>query len=102
MTPQSTVPPLTEPEPVPAFVTVSVRSATNVAVTERAALIVSVQPPVPEHAPDQPANLEPAAGVALRLTTVPSSRSAAQVEPQSIGPPVTAPEPEPERETVSA
>ena len=35
--------------------------------------IVTVQVPAPEHAPLQPANWEPLAGVAVRFTTVPSA-----------------------------
>ena len=64
---------VTEPEPVPAFVTVSVCVAVKVAVTDWSALIVTMQVPVPEQPPPlQPVNAEPAAGVAVRVTTVPS------------------------------
>jgi hypothetical protein len=44
----------------------------NVAVTAWLEFIVTVQPPVPEHAPDHPANVDPAAGVAVSVTTVPA------------------------------
>src|ERR1035441_9884051 len=71
----------TVPLPVPAFVTVSgnlgVAERLNVAVTFIAAVIVTSQAPVPVHASDQPANVEPAAGVSVRLTLVPSLYSAA-------------------------
>jgi hypothetical protein len=56
----------------------------NVATTERAWLIVSVQVPVPEQSPDQPEKLEPLAGVAVSVTLVVSAKACEQVEPQSI------------------
>ena len=43
----------------------------NVAVTVRAWDIVTVQVPVPEHAPLQPPNVEPDAAEAVSVTTVP-------------------------------
>ena len=43
----------------------------NVAVTLFDASIVTAQPPVPVHAPDHPANTDPSAGVAVRVTDVP-------------------------------
>jgi hypothetical protein len=43
----------------------------NVAVTERAAVIDTVQVPVPLHAPLQPANVAPLAAVAVSVTDVP-------------------------------
>ena len=76
----------------------------NVAVTDRSALIVTVQVPVPEQPPPlQPVNAEPAAGVAVSVTTVPSLNDAAQVAPQLIpaGELVTVPEPVPVFVTVS-
>lgn len=99
-----------EPEPVPTFETVSVLYAgggggfaSKRAVTERLASVVSVQAPVPEQAPDQPANLDPAAGVAVSLTTVPKAKLWAQVAPHEIpgGLEVTEPEPEPVLDTLS-
>jgi hypothetical protein len=63
---------VTDPGPVPAVVTVSVCTAVKVAVTDASALIVTMHVPVPEQPPPlQPANLEPAAGVAVSVTTVP-------------------------------
>jgi hypothetical protein len=43
----------------------------NVAVAERGAFIVTVHAFAPEQAPLQPAKLEPACGVAVRVTGVP-------------------------------
>jgi hypothetical protein len=76
--------------------------AVNVAVTLRSALIVTVQPPVPVHAPDQPAKVDPAAGVAIMPTVAPEVKSAAQVDPQLMpdGELVTVPDPLPARVTV--
>jgi hypothetical protein len=63
---------VTEPLPVPVFVTVSVCWSVNVAVTVVPAFIVTWHVPVPEQPPpDQPANLEPAAAVAVSVTEVP-------------------------------
>jgi hypothetical protein len=77
-----------EPEPTPAFVTVSVWLALKVAVTLRATLIVTVQVPVPEQpSPLQPANVEPAAGVAVRVTTVSWSYWCWQLAVQFSAPP---------------
>jgi hypothetical protein len=60
----------TVPVPFPAFVTFSVLPRAKLALTDLAALIVTLQTPVPEHAPDQPTNLEPADGVAVNMTLV--------------------------------
>ena len=46
----------------------------KVAVTAWFELIVTVQVPVPEHAPDHPAKAEPAFGVAVSVTTVPVAK----------------------------
>jgi hypothetical protein len=64
---------VTVPAPVPALVTLSanVEAALKVAVTARAAVIDTVQAPVPVHAPLQPANAEPLAAVTLSVTEVP-------------------------------
>jgi hypothetical protein len=56
----------------------------NVALTAAAAFIVTLQVPVPLHAPPQPAKVEPEAGVADKLTTVPLAKLAEQVAPQEI------------------
>jgi hypothetical protein len=79
---------VTVPLPVPEPVTVKVKDgngSVNVALTEAAALIVTVQVPVPEQPPPlQPANVEPATGVAVRVTAVPLANAAAQVAPQAM------------------
>ena len=56
----------------------------NVAVTDCAALIVTVQVPVPLHAPPQPAKLEPEVAEAVSVTLVPCVKLAVQVVPQLI------------------
>jgi len=96
----------TEPEPEPVFETVNVCVGTvlNVAVTDRAWLIVTWHCPVPEQpSPLQPANAEPSAAVAVRVTTVPLVYCAEHVAPQLIpaGELVTVPEPEPTVVTIS-
>jgi hypothetical protein len=70
----------------------------NVAVTVLAASTVTVQLPLPLQAPLQPANVEPASGLAARVTLVPESKSAAHVVPQLIPPEplVTVPLPVPD------
>lgn len=81
---------------------VGVGVGSNSAVTAFAASMVTVQVEAPEQAPLHPVNREPDAGVAVRVTVVPSSNSAEQVAPQSIPEPLTAPLPPPPLETVSA
>src|SRR5262245_57374170 len=96
---------VTVPLPAPAFVTVSAKDdCMKVAVTEVAALIVTVQVPVPEHPPPlQPVNVEPAAAAAVSVTDVPLVKEAEHVAPQEIpaGLLVTVPLPAPALETVS-
>lgn len=79
---------VTVPEPVPVRFTVSTNWAggtvSNVAVTFFAASMVTEQPPAPVHAPLQPTNIEPLAGVALSVTTLPLGNNAEHVLPQSI------------------
>ena len=58
-------------------------SCVNVAVTDLAASIVTVHVDAePEHAPLQPLNDQPASGVAVSVTTVPSVKVALHVAPQ--------------------
>ena len=74
----------------------------NVAVAVRTAFRVTTHVPVPEHAPDQPANAEPDAAAVVKVTTVPEENEALQVEPQEIpaGELVTVPVPVPLETTV--
>src|SRR5436189_5076263 len=74
------------PLPTPALLRVSVKDGrAKVAVTVCAALIVTVQVPVPEQPPPlQPVKVEPAAGAAVSVTAVPLVKLAAQVAPQFI------------------
>ena len=88
---------VTVPVPAPVLLTVRVKlCSAKVAVTVCAALIVTVQVPVPEQPPPlQPVNVEPAAGVAVRVTAVPLANAAEQVAPQAMpaGALVTVPAP---------
>jgi hypothetical protein len=75
-----------------------------VAVTEREAVIDTVQLPVPLQAPLQPANVEPLAGAAVSVTDVPLEKFVVHVEPQlmPLGLDVTVPLPVPARVTLNA
>jgi hypothetical protein len=89
---------VTVPEPVPAKLTDSAKvTVLKVAVTAWAALIVTVQLPVPVHALLQPAKLEPVAGVSVRVTLVPLAKFALHVPGQVMpaGMLVTVPDPLP-------
>jgi hypothetical protein len=48
--------------------------------------MISTQLPVPEHAPLQPSNTEPAEGVTISVTEVPCVNASEQSEPQLIPP----------------
>src|SRR5262245_66519682 len=76
----------TPPVPLPDFVTVSMKAGKlNVAVTDVAALIVTVHIPVPAQPPPfQPVKSEPAAGVAVNVTVVPFVNPKAHVAPHVI------------------
>jgi len=94
----------TVPVPAPALVRVSVSGCrANVAVTEVAALMVTVQVPVPEQPPLQPLNVEPATGAAVNVTTVPVVKACEQVVPHEspAGELVTMPLPVPDFVTLS-
>ena len=90
---------VTVPAPVPALVTLSGKldELLNVAVTERAAVICTVQLLVPVQAPLQPAKVEPLAAAAVSVTEVPLEKLALQVLPQlmPVGVEVTVPAPLP-------
>ena len=58
-------------------------AVSKVAVTVCSADIVRVQAPVPVQSPLQPVNTEPASGVAVNTTEVPSPKSASQVAPEA-------------------
>src|SRR6266850_7627230 len=93
---------------VPATSGLSVKvlvATVNVAVTDVAAVTVTTQVPVPAQPPPlQPVNVEPAAGAAVRVTTVPLVKEVEQVAPQAMpaGALVTVPLPAPALVTVSA
>src|SRR5262245_17189097 len=72
---------LTLPLPVPLLLTESATDASNTAVTTAAPLTVTVQGPVPAHAPPQPTQRELASGVALRDTTAPPGYVPEQLAP---------------------
>ena len=76
----------------------------KVAVTVRAAVIVTLQAPVPVQLPPQPANVEPVDADAVRVTTVPVVKEVVQAVPQLMptGELVTVPLPVPDLVTVSA
>ena len=66
----------TEPEPVPFRATVNVNDpppVLKVAVTDRATVIETTHAPEPVQAPDQAANVDPAAGTAVNVTDVPDA-----------------------------
>jgi hypothetical protein len=77
---------VTVPVPVPAGATVSVWVIkVKVAVTEISEVRFTWHVPVPlQPPPDQPAKVDPEAGVAVRVTWVPVANCAEQVVPQSI------------------
>jgi len=66
----------TVPLPVPAYAMVKVNCGgmemrLNLAVTNRFELMVTLQAPVPEHAPDHPAKVDPELGEAVSETICP-------------------------------
>ena len=89
---------VTVPAPPPAFPTSRVNGTrANVAVAVWFAVMVSVHGPSPEHAPDQPSNVEPVPEDAVSVTEVPWSNWYEQLEPHAIpaGLDVTVPVPVP-------
>ena len=95
---------VTVPLPLPDLMTESAKDGrVKVAVTEVAALTVTVQAPVPAHPPPlQPANVEPVAAAAVKVTAVPLVYEAEHVAPQLMpaGLLVTVPLPVPALVTV--
>lgn len=91
----------TVPPPFPAFVTVNTRPGLKVAVTDFDELIVTWHVDVPAHAPDHRMNADPAAGVAVSVTTCPRLNVAMHVAPHVMpaGLLVTLPAPAPLRVT---
>jgi hypothetical protein len=57
--------------------------------------VTEVVAPLPEQSPDQPAKVEPAAGVAVSVATVPLGKLALHVAPQSMPAGLDATEPAP-------
>lgn len=96
---------VTEPDPEPSSTTESgcIVVELKAAPTDRAESIVTWQLPVPLQAPVQPANAEPAFGVAVNATTVPMLNEALHVGTQLIpdGLLDTPPPPVPPIDTVS-
>jgi hypothetical protein len=97
--PGQAIPPtvlVTEPVPVPATVTSTANAfGMKLALTASAALSVTVQPPVPEHAPPHPANTELESAAGVSVTGVLSENSAVQVAPHVIPPGALETEPPP-------
>jgi len=95
---------VTVPAPVPAFATVNLKlCSAKVEVTVVAAVAVTMQGPVPLHPPPlQPTKVEPVAGIAVKVTTVPLEKLDEQVVPHTMpsGVLVTLPFPRPTRTTV--
>jgi hypothetical protein len=83
--------------------TITTGFAVNVAVAERSASRVSVHGPVPEHAPVQPAKVDPEPAGAVSVTDVPWANAWTHAAPQSIpvGALVIEPLPVPALATVS-
>ncbi len=72
---------------LPDDIVTEVAGPVNLAVTLVVPAIVMLQEPVPVHAPDQPAKVQPAAGVSLRMTAEPSRNvelAVAQLVPHTI------------------
>src|SRR5512138_322659 len=76
----------------------------NTADTDLAALIATTQEPVPEQAPPQPVNVEPAAGAAVSVTFAAEAKLPVQALPQLMpaGEEVIVPLPVPDFDTVRA
>ena len=97
---------VTVPAPAPDLLNVNMKvGIANVAVTVVPAFRVTVQVPLPEQPPPlQPVKVEPASGVAVRVTAVPMVNEAEQVAPHETpeGALVTVPLPVPVLVTLRA
>src|SRR5947208_7616866 len=96
---------VTIPLPAPAVVTVKTKVGVKIAGAAGREGSVSAEGPVPVQAPPlQPVKTDRTAGVAASVTTVPLTKVAVQVIPQStpVGVLVTIPAPAPALETVRA
>jgi hypothetical protein len=97
---------LTDPVPLPDNSTDScgplVVAVLNVAVTDVAADAMMLHVPVPLHAPDHPANVDPLLGVAASVMAVPAMKLALHVWPQLMpaGVLLTVPDPLPASTTL--
>ena len=85
------------------MVRVGLTARLNAALTAWLEFIVTVQLPVPEQAPDHPANVEPVFGVAVSVTVVPAPKLR-QPDPHEVpaGEEATVPLPVPDVPVVSA
>src|SRR5208283_83959 len=90
------------PPSVPKLPSTAKSGRPKVAVTDRAALRVTLHTPMPEQAPLQPVNVDPAPAMAVSVT-VPLANVVEQTGPQliPIGVLITVPTPVPAVETVS-
>ena len=93
--PQSIPPGAERTLPRPSTSTVNVRRAVRakVAVIVLSPSSVSVQSPMPEHAPPHPVKLAPVSGAACSVSLVPESSRCVQPPRQSLPMPRTAPSP---------
>src|SRR5688572_7570825 len=66
-----------------------------------AEVMVTMQAPVPPHAPPQPAKVEPPAGVGVSVTTVPSGKVSGQSLEHELPPAITVPPPLPRKPRLS-
>ena len=88
---------VTEPNPVPALLTVRLNSNRNSAATVRSSFMEIRQPPVPKQPLVHPTKMEPVAGVAETATTDPWRNGNEHAAPQLIPPGAvtTVPKPSP-------
>jgi hypothetical protein len=64
---------VTVPAPDTDFVTVKLYTVVKVAVTDFAVVIVTMQVPVPVHAPDQPVKVDPLVAEAVKVIDLPDA-----------------------------